>query len=172
MLARVLRADPEKLQTKALRSVRARVTAIRPRLSQAISAEDFFVELQRMLFIDQDVKEYVLTDRDLIKIENISREKYSNPDWTFTVIKPFSWYNKKRYRQGTIKAFLDVHADMITRCRIQGDFLGLMPIRELEERLEGKPYRRRIIEETLLDMNLPSYIGGLTLDELLNCLFD
>ena len=72
---------------------------------------------------------------------------------------------------GNVEVFLDVSKGIVESCRIHGDFLGLVPVRTLEESLETRPYRRSDVEQALGELDLDRYLGGITVEELILCLF-
>jgi lipoate-protein ligase A len=170
-LVQVLRADEEKISSKALRSMRSRVTNISPYMKERLFIRQFWDELKKNLREEWNFAEYELSAGDKAQIEEIKSEKYASSEWTFGRAPRFSFHNQKRFPMGKVEVFLDVKGGVIDSCKISGDFLGLTPIRGLEERLEAKLYQRRSLEESLADVELEPYIGGITLRELLLCLF-
>ncbi|MDR0653218.1 MAG: lipoate--protein ligase [Synergistaceae bacterium] len=171
-LSRVLRADEDKIRSKALRSARSRVTNIAFHMDVPMTFIEFWSELKKILFKSLDITEYVLTDRDIAQIETIRREKYANPDWTYGRAPRFSFRNRRRFPMGTVEVFLDISKGIVESCRIHGDFLGLVPVRALEESLEGRPYRQSDMERALGELDDPErYLGGITGEELILCLF-
>jgi lipoate-protein ligase A len=167
----VLRTDEEKIRSKALRSIRSRVENIAPYTPWLGAALELRDELKKIFFETLEIREYELTDEDITQIGNIRREKYANPDWTFGRTPRFSFHNRKRFPMGNVEVFLEVKGGVISSCRINGDFLGLAPIRDLEGRLEAKPYERRALEEALSPADLGPLLGGITQEQLLLCLF-
>jgi lipoate-protein ligase A len=170
-LSRVLRVDEDKIRTKALRSAKSRVTNIASHMDAPKPFTEFWAELKKNLLDSPGVVEYVPTESDIAEIEAIRREKYANPDWTYGRTPKFSFHNERRFPMGKVEIFLDVSKGVVDSCEIRGDFLGLAPVRELEEALEGRPYRRNDVERALGGLELERYLGGITRQELLLCLF-
>jgi lipoate-protein ligase A len=172
MLSAVLKQDAEKISTKALRSVRDRVTNLSQYPGAPPSMRTFWNDLKEKLFTGGDVREYTLTETDIAEIQKIRREKYAHPDWLFGRTPRFDFHNRKRFAMGNAEVFLEIVKGRIASCRIRGDFLGLEAITGLETQLEGKPYRIHSIREVLERTNLRLYMGGITSEELLQCLFN
>jgi lipoate-protein ligase A len=170
-LSRVLRVDEDKIRSKALRSARSRVTNIAFHMNVPMAFMEFWGDLKKILFKQPGITEYVLTERDVVQIETIRREKYANPDWTYGREPRFSFRNRRRFPMGNVEVFLDVSRGIVESCRIHGDFLGLVPVRELEKSLEMRPYRRGDMEQALGELDLERYLGGITGEELILCLF-
>ena len=171
LLAKVLRPDSEKIQTKALQSVRGRVANIAEYMHRRLPVERFQEALKKKLFESRDVQEYFLSEQEIERIEQIRREKYSNPEWIYGKNPRFTYQYKKRFPMGTLEVFLDVKNGLIISCQIFGDFLGLIPVGELEDRMVMKPYSFHVIKEELMKVNLQNYLGGITSQQLLECLF-
>jgi lipoate-protein ligase A len=171
-LAAVLRADPEKFQTKALRSVRARVANLAECPSLPRDIKTFWRELKKRLFASFPVREYALTERDAESVGKIRAEKYANPEWTFGKTPKFSFENRKRFPGGKVEIALETEKNAIRRCRINGDFLALRPVRELEERIEGAPFAFDAVKRRISGADLRMYLGTVTQEEFLSCVFD
>jgi lipoate-protein ligase A len=170
-LIKVLRPDEEKIKTKALRSQRSRVTTIAQYLGGTVSFTDFRQYLKQELFRSLDMREYRLTSDEARNVEAIRVEKYDNSEWTYGKTPRFSYHNQKRFPMGKAEVFLDTEKGIISSCKINGDFLGVMPIRELEAKIEGTPYRYQAVDAILADLDLRLYLGGVTREELLSCMF-
>ena len=173
MLTAALRVDPDKIQSKAIRSIRSRVTNLREHMPNPVSTPEFWALLEEKLTEEWPMQPYTLTETDLAAIGEIYRAKFGNDGWTFGRSPSFSFHNSRRFPSGKVEAFLDIaKGGTITEAAIHGDFLGTVPIRDLETVLEGQPFRRDPIAEVLADIDLRPYLGGISKDELLSCLFD
>jgi lipoate-protein ligase A len=170
-LAAVLKPDDGKIRSKALRSVRARVANISPMLPDVGDIEDFRRLLKKYILEGQDADEYILTADDIARIEEIRRRKYANPDWTFGHAPRFSFHQAKRFAAGKVEIFLDIAEGVIKSCAIKGDFLGVTPIRELEELLESQPYRRDAIIRALEGVDTTRCLGGVSKEQFVECVF-
>jgi lipoate-protein ligase A len=192
-LERVLNADPGKLQAKAIRSARARVDNVRrilncggsgsgPGAGPGAEPAEFFALLKRQLLDawgecaecgrEGGLREYRLTESDVEGINAIRTAKYANPDWIFGKSPPFSLHRAKRYPGGKVELFLGIKGGVVESCRIKGDFMGVLPCRALEERLEGRLYQYASIAAELGGAaELKPYLGGVSKDELLDCMF-
>jgi lipoate-protein ligase A len=113
-----------------------------------------------------------LSADELAVINRICNEKYGNPSWVFENSPKFSFHNSKRFPGGKVEVYLDVAQGAIASCSIRGDFLGAVPIRGLEEHFENKAFQYPAIRDALDGINLEHYLGGITKDQLLSCLFD
>ena len=172
MLTQVLQADDEKIHSKALRSVRSRVTNIINYFAKPITTNEFCVLLKENLFSFLDIQEYMLSERDLTQINEIFQKKYGNPSWTHELSPKFSFYNSRRFAGGKVEVFLDIVKGVVSSCSIRGDFLGVMPIHDLEEIFEGLLFQYHAFSKALEGFSIHPYLGKITSNELLSVIFD
>ena len=172
MLESVLQVDAAKIQSKAISSVRSRVANLKPHMEPPVSTPEFWVLLEEKLSEEWNLVPYTLTEADLAEVDNIYRERFGNPDWGRDRAPRFSLHNSKRFPAGRVEVFLDIAREMVVEAAICGDFLGTVPIRGLEAALEGRPFQYEPIAEALAGIELRPFLGEISTDELLSCLFD
>jgi len=172
MLAAVLRTDAAKIQSKAIPSVRSRVTNLREHMPRPVSTTDFWTLLEEKLAEIWDMRPYALTAADLAAIADIHHTRFGNPDWTRDRSPRFSFRNGKRFPGGRVEVFLDIVRGNIAAATICGDFLGVVPIRGLEAALEGQVFQREAIVEVLTEFDLRPYLGDVARDAFLSCMFE
>jgi len=171
MLTNVLNVDAEKIQSKALKSVRSRVTNLREHMVDDCSTREFLEMLEQRLFSTLELREVELSEEQLTEIDRIFNEKYGNSEWTFERSPKFTFKNGKRFSGGRVDVYLDIARGVVKSCSICGDFLGISPIIELEEAFEGRMFDRQAFAVALDGISLIPYIGSITKDELLSCVF-
>ena len=174
-LTSCLSTDRSKFTTKAITSVRARVANI----------SDYIAEHDISRFCDALVlyaarpgtslryeppqkRAYSITET--AQIESIMRDKYLNPEWTFGREPAFTFTNAKRFPGGHIEVFLDVKGGVIQNARINGDFLALLSVSEIETKLMGVPHRAEALAEALRPIDVKAYLGSLDSNDLLEVL--
>jgi len=171
MLARILKPDPGKINSKALKSVRARVVNLREYFEPAISAAEFLQRLKFYLFEGIQTENYEFNEYDIERINNIRAEKYGSAEWTIGASPRFTVRYSNRFPAGKIEVFLDVERGIIKTCRICGDFLGILPARDIEKTLENQPHDYAALSSALSKTDLRLYFGDIGREQLLECLF-
>jgi lipoate-protein ligase A len=171
-LITVLRPDTGKIISKALTSMRSHVTNLSEYMSVSCTTNEFKDMLKKSFFEDLNFDEYELTEEDIQKIQEIRLKKYANSDWNIGSEPRFSYSNSKRFPGGKVEVRIFTEHGFITNCALNGDFLALLPVRGLEEKLEGLPYRIEAVREALVSIDLRPYLGTITTEELLSCVFD
>lgn len=173
----VLKPKKEKLSSKGIKSIRSRVTNIRPFLSeqyQSISIHQFREILLKNIFnVDdvKDVKEYKLTDEDW---ENIFafRDKYTgNDDWNFGKDPDYELIREARMPAGQIEFQFDISKGKIRDITIYGDFFGMGEISDVEDLLRGSDYTEEGLRETFSKVDINKYFGNITVDELVDLIY-
>ena len=171
MLARVLKVDDEKISSKAIRSIRSRVANVADHMKEQMSVNELKKLIVGTLGEKHDLTHHSWSDEELAEIRAINEGKYSNPAYTFGSSPKFSYKNSKRFFGGRVDVYLDIVRGAIGSCFIRGDFMGTASIRLLEEKLENREYQKGIIADVLDEVPLDSFLGHITKEEFLSCLF-
>lgn len=171
VMARVLQVGFDKIQSKGIKSIRSRVTNIKPYLTRQKTIEEFRESILRELLQRGKVNQYLLTEDDRRQIRQLVENKYSTWEWNFGYSPPYSIKNSRRFSSGKIEIFLDVEKGMIKNCQICGDFLSLCDISEIESALQDKRYHSETIEKTLSNFDLKYYFGDISLPEIMTVFF-
>ncbi|MBQ7363005.1 MAG: lipoate--protein ligase [Clostridia bacterium] len=165
VLSRVLRPDSDKLQAKGIKSVRARVENLSPRLPDIRSADEFaaMIEDHIMRVHSPERIECPACD-EIAALEG----RNASDGWLFPerdFLSGYSTVKKRRYPFGSVAVSLDMVGERIKRANISGDFFGVRPLGELEELLSGALVNE--LEELLSLLPVGEYIHGMTEEELL-----
>lgn len=159
-LSAVLRVDEEKLRARAIRSVRSRVTNLRPYLNTDCDAKEFIERIAN--FMTQVYGAMRISAPENVEIERLFARNQSK-EWCYPARELLSCYSivkKQRYSFGTVEISLDMQGDTVRDVRIGGDFFGVLPIAELEKMIVG--IDRAGIADRLSDVDVGNYIHGMT----------
>ncbi|PKM85501.1 MAG: lipoate--protein ligase [Firmicutes bacterium HGW-Firmicutes-11] len=171
-LAAALNADPRKFQDKSVKSVKSRVSNIRPFLPDTHSIEEFTTTIiQEVLAQFPDARMYEYTDLDKAGIKRLAEEKYSSWDWVYGTSPRFSYNHVLKYEKGLLDIGLTVASGSIEEIAFYGDFFGTKEIDDLVKSLIGTPYHRESVEKALTDVVLDDYIFGLSKELFTDSLF-
>ena len=167
VLTKVLKPDPAKLKSKGITSVKSRVCNIKEEMGWTMDVSEFWDLLLKGF---GPLKEMQLTEKDLECITLLQEEKYAAWDWT--VREPeCTYYNEQRFPEGKLSLSITVMKNDIRQCRISGDFLGLTDIQPLENALSGCHFDPASVSDRLSAFPLNLYLGGITLKQFLQCMF-
>lgn len=170
VLAQALRPDPAKAQAKGVKSVRSRVTNVRPCLSRDMTLEEFREELSHALMKD-GFERYELTEQDIAQIEKIRTDRYATREWNYGFCESGALVRKKRIEGcGTVEAHITLKNDFITALQFRGDYFSTLPPEELAEKLIGLPLIPGSLSYVLETCRAEDYITGLDNRELVSLL--
>ena len=156
-LARVLSADADKVKSKGVKSVRARVTNLRPHLKEDMAPEQFISWLEDYIIREKGCAVYEFSADDIKNIELTAR-KYASPEFIFGSKLEYEFNNKKRFGFGTVEVKFNVRGGRISGARVYGDFFGELEVGGLEARLNGLAHEAGAVRAGLGDIG--RYIKG------------
>lgn len=172
-----LKVRQDKIASKGIKSIRSRVTNVKPFLPeerQNMTTEDFREEILLKIFGVEDVsdvKTYQLTPEDWQKIDEIAEEYYRNWDWNYGKSPTFDLERRQRFPIGSIEVRLNVQAGVITEAKIFGDFFGLGEIADVEAILVGTQYEKQALKATVDTIDVKKYFGNIEADDFLALLY-
>ncbi len=126
--------------------------------------------LQSWLGFHQDKE--VLTKTQLNEVKFIADHKYRAWNWNCARSSKFQFKNIKRFDDGTIEIHMDIVDGNIKKCMINGDFLSLLDIREVESQLTDVHYDSVAVERILSRLPFELYFGSLIKEEVLCSFFE
>jgi len=168
-LAFALKPRPAKIASHGVESVRSRVTNLADHLPDAPSVEEFFIELASW-FGQSCQGVYEFNAADIKRIEQLKADKYGTWEWNIGASPDYGYHQEKRFDSGTVEVGLEVQNGVICRAGITGDFFGTADVGELESALCNLPHEREALLAVLSQMDVPSYIYGISAEELLELL--
>lgn len=163
-----LKVNPAKIKSKGIKSVRSRVANISEFLDEPLDIDRFKEIILKTIFGEAtQVEEYILTDDDWKKIEQLSNEKYRTWEWNYGRNPKYNFEREEKFEKGFVQIKLDVKKGRIEHAKIFGDFFGEGDITELENALEGTMYEFDSIEEALSNYDIYHYFGDIERYELI-----
>ena len=172
-----LKVRKDKIESKGIKSIRSRVTNIKPFLpaeKQAMTTEEFSQEILFKIFgvaSMDEIKTYEFTDDDLQKVKAISEKHYANWDWNYGQSPAFDIERRQRFPIGSIEVRLNVAEGKITAAKIFGDFFGLGEIKDVEDLLVGTKYERHALKEVIDQIDVKKYFGNIENNDLFELIY-
>lgn len=170
-VARVLKSHPEKFTDKATRSVRSRVTNVRPHLREDMDLPAFRAALLAALVEGVPHEEVVLTAADEAAIEELRRTRYDTWEWNYGYSPRCTAVKAARIAGcGSVEAHLDIEEGVIRAVSFTGDFFSPHGVEPLCRQLQGVRVEGGALMQALADFEVKRCIAGLdaeTLTELL-----
>ena len=177
---RVLTVSKKKIESKGTKSVRGRVTNLRPYLDekyQQLTIEEFRNRLLMELFDVESLteiaeKEYVLTKADQQEIRKLVAEVYGNEAWIFGEAPKFTIKKEEKFKGGIVDARLTVEKGKIIELTIYGDYFAKKETTEIVAALLGVDYQYSSIWQALAAFNFEDYFVNITKEEFVHLLVD
>ena len=164
MLEKVLTPGKAKIESKGVRSVRARVANLKEFLP-GMRTEDFLEVLTEKLASIASAPGPV-PEEWRQKAEKLACSRYRKWEWNYTSPFAFDWENSARFPAGTVDVKVKVAGGRIGSIRITGDYFGSAG--EIETRLTGVPFTREAVAAALEGVEMEKCIFGLSTSEFLS----
>ena len=174
-VAGALKVPKDKIESKGIKSVRSRVTNLKPYLKpefQKLDTAGFRNELIKRIYHVDDlsqaqINEYQLTAKDQQAIHQIETDRYRDWNWVFGQSPVFTVKKRKHFDAGTIDARFEVQDGKIQMAKIYGDFFGVEDVHQLEKALIGKPYDVDSITKVLQSFDLNKFFNGIPANDVI-----
>ena len=176
-VTKALKPRKETFESKGIKSVRSRVTNIKPYVSpeyQKLTTEEFrdllLLEIFGVKSRDQ-VKELKLTEADWAKVREIQAERFGNWDWNYGQSPAFAIQMSQKFPFGFVDFRFNVEQGVIKEVKVYGDFFGLGDISDVEDALVGVRFEREAVNQVFENLDFNKYFGRVTAEEILTLIF-
>lgn len=167
VLSKALNVSKDKIESKGVKSVRARVTNVVDELPKKITVQEFSdAILEQMKKQYPDMEEYVLTDEDKARVQELRDSQFATWDWNYGKAPEYTIERSVRYPAGKITTYADVENSVIKGIKIYGDFFGIKDVNDIEELLIGERYEYTDILEKLKTIDTTQYFSRMTTKEV------
>ncbi len=170
-LSRVLSVDVDKIRAKGVASVKSRVGNMKDYLPANVGIDDIKREILNVMSSREGVREYFLSSENRKAITELTKHKYGTEEWIFGESREGEFRSKKRFPGGEMEFVFSLNNGCIADCGINGDFLGLYGVDDVEEVLNGTLYEYEAVKNVLFEMEIADYFGSITYEQILECMF-
>ena len=169
VLAETLRVSDDKLVSKGVKSVRARVVNLCEYLK--MNVDEFWAALREGMA--GNMREYKLIDEDIAAVEAIKRERYDTWEWNYGQSPAFSIEKKRRIEGfGAIRISMESNKGRITAFATDGDYFGVKSYDDVANALTGVELERNALTAALDVLSIDNYYENLTVSELVGLILD
>ncbi|MBU3161064.1 lipoate--protein ligase [Clostridium frigoris] len=160
MLSKALNVKKDKFECRGIKSVGSRVANISDFVNDKISIKEFKDMLLGSIFEDRNekAKNYILTDDDIKKIDELVENKYGTWKWNFGKSPKFNYEKEMRFGAGSVSIKMNVLDGFIKNFKIYGDFFEENTIEELEALFSNKRFDLIEIKTIIDGINISDYI--------------
>ena len=165
VVGQALRVPEDKITSKGLRSVRSRVTNVRPYVKENLPTGEFLVRLRLALWDMYPMEQLELTEEQKAEVERLRATLYSTWDWNFGASPPCQIVKKRRIEGcGQLEVHMDVERGAIQTLRFYGDYFSLEEPERLAGQLLGCPLEEGALRRRLADTALERCFRGMDLE--------
>jgi lipoate-protein ligase A len=171
-VADVLNVKLDKIESKGIKSNRARVTNIKPFIKRNIDINEFKYGLLSSLLGDEEILNhtYNITENDLEKIYQLQTNKYKKWHWNYGESPESQVVKEKRYPGGKLQLYFDIRKGKISNFKIYGDFLNNQDLSKIISLLENTVYDEYHLVDTLKDVDFSQYLLNITKEDFIDCI--
>lgn len=167
VLADALKVSKDKIESKGIKSVRARVTNINDELPQKMDVQAFRdALLEQVKKENPDMTEYKFSEAELERIKQSEKEQFGNWDWIYGAAPEYTIKRSVRYPAGKITIYANVEKSLIKSIKIYGDFFGIGDVSDIEQLLVGSRYEYKDVLEKLQTLDTSHYFSRMTTEEV------
>ncbi|MBR4765602.1 MAG: lipoate--protein ligase, partial [Clostridia bacterium] len=157
-----LRVDPEKMQSKGIKSVRSRVINIAQLLETPADVTEFMTALFDEIKTASGGEIYRLSSAEANEVNALANEKYRTDEWNYGSKSDFNLRCEKRLPSGCYDANLLVENGAIKELRLYGDYFANGDISALEKAFCGVKYDYESIVSAAKKEDISSYLPSVT----------
>jgi lipoate---protein ligase len=168
-LSLALKINPLKYKSKAVKSIRSRVTNITEHLKTGLDVIQFRdIMLDHILDNFPDSRKYEFSNDDIAKLR---KAKYLTWEWNFGYSPEYEFERSFIINGRLIQLKLSVSGGIIQKAGIQGDFINQPGLRELENLLEGVKHDETELLNKLGPGSKSRYLQNISAAELIKKMF-
>lgn len=173
VLSNALNVKQDKIESKGVKSVKGRVTNIKPHIKDDIDIYEFRDVLLKNIFAMEGLEpeEHKLSPEELDGIQSLFKEKYSTWDWNYGESPKSNYQNYKRFDFGSVDIRFNVINGLIQDTKIYGDFFGTQDVALLQEKLNGVRYDKMEALNAIENEPMEKYFGNITKEEFVELMF-
>ena len=168
VLSCVLNQNKIKIQSKGIKSIRARVVNVKSLLSNDISCEQFLNGLYN--FFNKSYSSYEFSKNDVAQIENLAKTKYQTYEWNIGFSPKGTNKIDLKFDFGIINLTFDLIDGKISNAEIFGDFFSNENSINIAKKLNGKRFTKQQL--LLAFSGVENYIKGATAQAIVNKIFE
>ena len=168
VLSSVLNQSKIKIQSKGIKSIRARVVNIKSLLPTPMTSSEFVNGLYN--HFKKSYTPYEFSEKDILEIQRLSNEKYSTYAWNIGYSPKGSNKIDLKFDFGIMNITFDLIDGLIQNAEIFGDFFSNKKIADFSKNLNGKKFTKEDLYSAFSGIEL--FIKGASAKNIVNKIFE
>lgn len=161
-----LKVKAGKIESKGIKSVRSRVTNIRPYLKDDMDISAFKKYLIEAFSETEQLEEYMITEKDHRAICELAGDKYRTYQWNYGYAPKCNIVRNGFFKGGFVEVKLNVEKGLIEDIKIFGDYFYIRNTDELESLLKGAEYSRDAVDNILSRIDMSEFFVSISREEI------
>ena len=161
-----LKVKAGKIKSKGIKSVRSRVTNIRPYLKDDMDISTFKKYLIEAFSETEQLEEYMITEKDHRAICELAGDKYRTYQWNYGYAPKCNIVRNGFFKGGFVEVKLNVEKGLIEDVKIFGDYFYIRNTDELEYLLKGAEYSRDAVDNILSRIDMSEFFVNISREEI------
>ena len=173
ILSQALNPGADKIESKAIASVRSRVTNIRPYMKTDMPISDFWTALKDYMAAAFDMRDFTLSPDHTAGVEKLRETVYAQWGWNYGNSPPYTMRKVRRIEGcGKIEILLDIEREgKIKNIAFYGDFFGNRDLAEFGALLTGHHLEEKELRAALAGTEITHYFHALDTETFMSLLF-
>ena len=167
-MQKALAVKPGKIISKGIKSVRSRVTNIKPYLHRSMDIDEFKAFLLRSFSNNVHLSTYEMCEEDLKEVCSLVNEKYKLHEWNYGSAFPCDIIRKGYFPGGYLEIRMQIENGAIKDMKVYGDFFSLRNIEEFEEMFRCIEYSREEVRTVLNSIAIEEFFNGFSARQIEN----
>ena len=174
ILSQALNPGTDKIESRGIKSVRGRVTNIRPLMKTDMPIAEFWAALKKHMGAAFDMQDFTLQSADERAVRELRERVYSQWSWNYGSSPAYTLRRARRVEgSGKIEIFLDIGKEgKIKNIAFYGDFFGNRDPAELGDILIGRRLEYDEIRTALGAVDITRYFHALDSETFLKILLE
>lgn len=161
-----LKVKAGKIESKGIKSVRSRVTNIRPYLKDDMDISAFKKYLIEAFSETEQLEEYMITEKDHRAICELACDKYRTYQWNYGYAPKCNIVRNGFFKGGFVEVKLNAEKGLIEDIKIFGDYFYIRNTDELESLLKGAEYSRDAVDNILSRIDMSEFFVNISREEI------
>lgn len=163
-----LKVKPGKIESKGIKSVRSRVTNLKPYFKTKMNIDEFKSLLLKCFKEEYGIKEYQLSEKELEEIKILCDSKYKDWEWNYGKSPKADVMKSNYFKCGYIEFHFQLEQMRVKELNLVGDFFCNGEIEQFTNAFNGVKYSRTELMRVLETIDLYRLFGNITPDEIIN----
>jgi lipoate-protein ligase A len=174
MLSHALNISNVKIESKGIKSVKSRITNIRPFMKTDMPIGDFWAALKACMLNAFDMREYALGAGEEAGVDKLKEQVYSQWSWNYGSSPPHNIRKTRRVQGcGQIEILIDVEKrGLIKNIAFYGDFFGNDDPALLAGILKGHHLEYNDLAEAVYAIDVSRYFHNLDAQSFLSLILE